>query len=205
MNKPDLSKMRVEIRWAEDMWQQIKDAALTTIGKNKGKYPDDEWKLKILMAEHSPIRIGNIILKVYDAPQFVHGHLVRHSNGVLPFVSTLRSDRNDYDEVPDRNTLQTAMYSFNFQSLINVSRKRLCHCASYETREAFKMIRNEIIKFEPEAASRMVKECVYRNGLCPEMFSCEYNKKDAFKKELKEYISKFENQICPETNIMRGN
>ena len=94
MNKPDLSKMRVEIKWAEDMWQQIKDATMTTIGKDKGSYPDHDWKLKLLMAEHSPVRLGFVILKIYDAPQFVHGHLVRHSNGVVPFVSSLRSDRN---------------------------------------------------------------------------------------------------------------
>lgn len=58
MNKPDLTKMRVEIKWAEDMWQQIKDATMTTIGKDKGSYPDHDWKLKLLMAEHSPIRLG---------------------------------------------------------------------------------------------------------------------------------------------------
>lgn len=166
MNKPDLSKMRVEIKWAEDMWQQIKDATMTTVGKDKGGYPNHDWKLKLLMAEHSPIRLGFVILKIYDAPQFVHGHLVRHSNGVVPFVSSLRSDRNNYNEVPDRNTLQSATYYFNFQALINVARKRLCNCASYETQKAFKMIKDEIVKFEPEAASRMVRECVYRNGLC---------------------------------------
>ena len=54
------------------------------------------------------------------------------------------------------------------------------------------MIKDEIVKFEPEAASRMVRECVYRNGLCPEMFSCGYNKKAAFEDELKEYIKGFE-------------
>ena len=60
MNKPDLSKMRVEIKWAEDMWQQIKDATMTTIGKDKGSYPNHDWKLKLLMAEHSPIRLGSV-------------------------------------------------------------------------------------------------------------------------------------------------
>lgn len=66
------------------------------------------------------------------------------------------------------------------------------------------MIKDEIVKLEPEAASRMVRECVYRNGLCPEMFPCGYNKKEKFKEELKEYIAGFENQICPETNIRKG-
>ena len=46
------------------MWQQIKDATMTTIGKDKGSYPDHDWKLKLLMAEHSPIRLGFVILKI---------------------------------------------------------------------------------------------------------------------------------------------
>ena len=126
------------------------------------------------------------------------------SNGVVPFVSSLRNDRNDYDEAPNRNTLQSATYYFNFQALINVARKRLCNCASYETRKAFGMIRDEIVKLEPEAASRMVRECVYRNGMCPEMFSCGYNKTDAFEEELMEYIKGFESQICDKMNIRKG-
>ena len=72
MDKPDLSKVQVEVKWHEDMWQAIKDATLTTIGKDKGKYPDSAWKIKMLMAEHSPIRIGHRIIKIHQAPQFVH-------------------------------------------------------------------------------------------------------------------------------------
>ena len=73
----------------------------------------------------------------------------------------------------------------NFQALINISRKRLCNCASKETREAWQMVKDEIAKVEPELASVMVKECIYR-GFCPEMFSCGYHKTEAFKKELEE-------------------
>lgn len=186
MNKADLSKVRVEIRWHQDMWQEVKNATMTTIGKDSGKYPDSDWKRRLLMAEHSPIRIPQIIVKVYDAPQFVHGHLVRHSNGVTPFVSTLRSDRNDYDEVPNRYTLQSAEYIFNLQAFINMTRKRGCSCASYETRFVWSKILDAIEKLEPELRSVCVKECVYR-GFCPEMFSCGYHKKEAFEKELQEY------------------
>lgn len=186
MKKPDLSKVRVEVKWHQDMWQQVKDATMTTIGKDTGKYPTSEWKRKLLMAEHSPVRIPQIIVKIYDAPQFVHGHLVRHSLGFTPFVSTLRSDRADYDEVPDRNTLQSAEYIFNLQAAINVSRKRCCMCASYETRYVWGKVLDAIKEFEPELYKLCVKECVYR-GFCPEMFSCGYHKTEAFKKELDEY------------------
>ena len=184
--KADLSKVRVEVRWHEDMWQEVKNATMTTVGKDKGKYPDTDWKRKMLIAEHSPIRIPLIIVKIYDAPQFVHGHLVRHSIGVTPFVSTLRSDRNDYDEIPDRYTLQSAEYAFNPQAIINISRKRCCTCASYETRYVWGKVLEAIKPLEPELYNACVRECLYR-GFCPEVFSCGYHKTEAFKKALEEY------------------
>ena len=98
--------MKAVIKWHEDMWQEIKDSALFTIHKSKGKYPNSEWKRKILMAEHSPIRNGRIIIELYDVPSYVIGHLVRHNVGFTPFVSSLRADRTEYEDgkVPDRNT-----------------------------------------------------------------------------------------------------
>ena len=47
-------------------------------------------------------------------------------------------------------------------------------------------VKDEVAKTEPELASCMVRECVYR-GFCPEMFPCGYSKTEQFKKELKEY------------------
>lgn len=178
--------MRAEIVWCEDMWQQIKDDALFTIHKKNGKYPTSEWKKKILMAEHSPIRTGHIIVNLYDVPQFVSGHLVRHSIGFTPFAASLRSDRANYDEIPNRNTLTNLRFDGNFQSFINISRKRLCNCASKETREAWQLVKDAVAKIEPELASCMVRECLYR-GFCSEMFGCGYDKTDAYKEELKKY------------------
>ena len=84
--------MRAEIKWHEDMWQEIKDDALFTIHKENGKYPKTKWKKDILMAEHSPIRTGRLIINVYDIPSFVIGHFVRHNLGFTPFVASLRDD-----------------------------------------------------------------------------------------------------------------
>ena len=44
------------IKYYVDNWQEIKDATMTTIGKSTGKYPTSEWKLKLLISEHSPMR-----------------------------------------------------------------------------------------------------------------------------------------------------
>lgn len=79
----------------------------------------------------------------------------------------------------------------NAQALINISRKRLCSCASPETpetREAWQKVKDEVAKCEPELASCMVRECIYR-GFCPEMFGCGYDKTEVFKQELEEYRS----------------
>lgn len=199
--RADLSKMRVEIAYYEDMWLVIKNSALFTIHKHANKYPTSEWKRRILMAEHSPIRDGNIIINVYDIPSFVITHFVRHHQGIEKYVSTFRSDRVDYDEIPNRYTLQNMRININFQAFIQISRKRLCNCASYETRHVWRKILEAIKEYEPELYRACVPECVYRNGLCPEYTSCQYNKTEAFKKELREYIKGFEDQVCEDTLI----
>lgn len=181
-------RIRVEIKKYEDNWQEIKDAALFTIHKDNGKYPTPKWKHDILVAEHSPIRLGRFLVTIYNAPSFVIGHLVRHHIEFTPFVSSLRSDRTEYDndKVPDRNTPNNIRFDMNFQTAINISRKRLCSCASKETREVWEMVKNEIAKVEPELANVMRRECVYR-GFCPEMKCCGYCNTEAFKNELSEY------------------
>ena len=52
-------------------------------------------------------------------------------------------------------------------------------------------VKNKVAEVEPELASCMVRECVYR-GFCPEMYSCGYVKTEQFKKELDEYRKGFD-------------
>ena len=77
-------------------------------------------------------------------------------------------------------------YEANAQALINLSRKRLCNQASPETREVMQAMKEEVSKRDKFLAEVMVKECVYR-GFCPEMQSCNYDKTEAFEKEVQEY------------------
>ena len=180
--------MKIDVYEHLDCWQTIKDSAMFTMGKNSGKYPSSEWKHSILMAEHSPIRDGYFILDCYDIPSFVIGHIVRHFNGIEKYVQSLRSDRTTYknDEIPNRNTLQNVRLKINFQAFINITRKRLCKCASKETREFWRLILETIKKYEPELYSVCVRECIYR-GHCPEMKCCGYCYSDEYKKELVKY------------------
>ena len=182
--------MRVEIKWHNDMWQEIKDDALFTIHKENGSYPTTKWKKAILLAEHSPIRTGRLIVNVYDIESFVIGHFVRHNLGFTPFVASLREDRADYNEIPNRNTLNNMRFDGNFQSFINISRKRYCNCASKETRDVWKMIMLAVKEFEPELYFMCVPECVYRCG-CSEMFKCKEHFFSNFFKSLDDKMQLF--------------
>jgi hypothetical protein len=179
--------MKIELRNYMDSWQDIKNATMNTIGKNTGKYPTEEWKRELLLSEHSPIRKLKISWRWLDLKYWVSVHLVRHWLGIVHFVSTQRTDRTGLsrDELP-QDSLVNHECEANAQSLINISRKRLCNCASLETRQAWQLVKDKVSEVEPELAKCMVKDCIYR-GHCFEMFSCNYHKTDAFKKELEEY------------------
>ena len=194
--------MNITLRNYKDNWQDVKNATMNTIGKDKGAYPSSDWKRRLLLSEHSPIRKLHIGWKWSDLKYWVSVHLVRHKYGIEHFVSTQRTDRTGIsrDEMP-QNSLVNHECEANAQALINISRKRLCHCASLETRQAWQKVKSEIALVEPELASVMVKECVYRNGLCPEMFTCGYNKTKLFEEELKEYTNIVRGQINDKTNI----
>ena len=157
-----------------DNWQEVKDATMTTVGKSTGQYPDSTWKKRLILAEHSPIRKLTFTWRWVNLPYWVSVHFVRHKVGIEFWQSTQRTDRTG----TDRNALrQDAPVNLectaNAQALINISRKRLCNCAAPETRKAWQEVKDKIAEVEPELASCMVRECVYR-GFCPEMFSCGY-------------------------------
>lgn len=109
--------------------------------------------------------------------------------GVTPWISTQRSDRTgvNRDELPQGQPV-TMELEANAQALINMSRKRLCNQASKETREVMEAMKKTVAEKDEFMARVMVKDCIYKNGLCSEMKSCGYNKTEKFKEELKEYL-----------------
>lgn len=177
-------------------WKRVLSAARRTIGKEPAeKEPSDSWKAKILLAEHSPIRLLEYDWTWEDIKQFVTTHLVRHHEGCEKFVHSQRGDRRalleEYnvksrDELP-QGALNEMDMTANAQALINISRKRLCACASPETRQAWQQVKEKIAEIDPILASKMVPECLYR-GFCPEwMSSCGYSKTKKFEEDLKQY------------------
>ena len=179
----------MEIAWFrhEDNWQDVKNAAMNTIGRNTGKYPDSVWKKKILLAEHSPVRLMHFSWRWKDLPYWVSVHIVRHKVGIEHFVSTQRSDRTGIsrDELP-QGSLVAHECQADAQALINISRKRLCSGASPETRAAWQLVKDKVAECEPELASCMVRECVYR-GFGPEMHSCGYVNTEEYAREVRLY------------------
>lgn len=181
--------MKIDIIKHEDNWQDVKDSTMNTIGKTTGTYPDSAWKKKLLLSEHSPIRRIKFYWRWEDLPYFVSVHFTRHKHGIEHWIKTQRTDRTGTDrtKLPQGAPVNHACEA-NAQAIINISRKRLCNCASPETREAWQAVKDKVAECEPELASCMVRECVYR-GFCSEMFGCGYDKTEAFQKELKEYRS----------------
>lgn len=170
-----------------DQWLGAKDSAMHTIGKTHGTYPDSEWKRKMLLAEHSPIRRLRFFWRWNGLKSWVSVHFVRHKHGIEHWVSTQRSDRTGVtrDKLPQDTPVNHSCEA-NAQALINISRKRLCSCASPETRAAWMEVKAKVAETEPELASCMVPECIYR-GFCPEIKSCGYANTEAYYIALQKY------------------
>ena len=172
-------------------WKRALNAARRTIGKAPlAKEPSKSWEAKILLAEHSPIRLVEFDWTWKDIMQWVTTHLVRHHEGCEKFVHSQRGDRRvlpvPRNELP-QGTLNDMDMTANAQAIINISRKRLCSCASKETREAWKQVVDAIREVDPVLADKCVPECLYR-GFCPEfMNSCGYSKTKKFEEDLQKY------------------
>jgi hypothetical protein len=172
-------------------WKRALNAARRTIGKAPlAKEPSKSWEAKMLLAEHSPIRLVEFDWTWKDIMQWVTTHLVRHHEGCEKFVHSQRGDRRvlpvPRNELP-QGTLNDMDMTANAQAIINISRKRLCSCASKETREAWEQVVEAIREVDPVLADKCVPECLYR-GFCPEFMNpCGYSKTKKFEEDLQRY------------------
>lgn len=159
-------------------WKFIKSACMTTVRKEAGDAePTDEWKRKILLCEHSPIRRTMISWKWESIPYAISTHFVRHHEGCEKFVGTSRSDRTGVDR-SERGQMDVVPMEMdaNIQALINISLKRLCTCADVTTNKYWVSLLKEVRKQDENVFWACVPSCVYRGG-CPEGFGkCEFYK-----------------------------
>lgn len=164
---------KTEIIKIKGDWQEVVNDCRTTVGKEElGKDPSVKFKREILISEHSPIRSMSIKWKWVNIPSWVATHFSRHKWEC--FIKTQRTDRTgtDRNKMPqDAPVIMSG--DANTQHLIDMARKRLCRMASRETRQYMEDLKVAISEEEPEIASVLVPNCVYRCG-CPEPNGCKW-------------------------------
>ena len=164
--------MKTTIKNFNVNWLDIKNACRQTVSMGDSRLePTSEWKRKLLICRHSPIRIGSVLWKSEDVPFYVMGHIVRHNVGCTPFVSTSREDRTG---IPRNERKQTDFVDMqmiaNIEALINISERRLCTCADPTTRKYWEAVLEAIREYDEDIFWVCVPQCI-RCGACVEPFS----------------------------------
>ena len=187
----DKNQIKVEIlkHPTEEDWLWCKTCTLNTVGKKLSsttKTVDIEWKKKLLASEHSPIRELWFGIKL-QIPYYIQNHIVRHHIGCNHYVSTQRDDRHperekSREELP-QGVFVSHILSINAQELMFFMRKRLCNQADPLMRYVANMIKQKVLRANPEFEGLLVPLCEYRNGKCTEMFPCAKAEKFGDKNE----------------------
>ena len=190
--------MKTNFRKIDADWLLAKNMCRSTVNKDFSDVePSSEFITNLLISEHSPIRLINVVWSWEDIYSWVATHWSRHK--FEKYISTQRDDRvedkhvfDDFDPVwvdedgnehhpyKTRNDApQGALVKFNgyanAQNLIDAFRKRLCYQASPETRALAEDFKVTLHESQKELANVLVPNCVYRCG-CPEFKACGYFK-----------------------------
>lgn len=128
-------------------WKLAKNSCRTTVGKEfTENEPSESFKKRLLISEHSPIRLLEFYWSWKNIKYWVAMEWARHKNE--KFISSQRNDRQDKF---DRNEArQDSLVNFdgyaNMQNIIDAWRKRLCYCATKEARELAEDFKKELMK-----------------------------------------------------------
>ena len=155
-------------------WKFVKNACRNTVNKSATEVePTNEFKKKMLISEHSPIRSLKVKWIWEGLKSWVSVHFARHWLGWEKYISTQRSDRTNInrDKSP-QDTPVNMIVDANVQALINVGRVRLCYQASPETRMQMENLKTTLKISDEEISNVIVPNCIYRNG-CPEFEMCK--------------------------------
>lgn len=193
----------------------LKEAAEMTFLGSSNKLTLD----KAYRCEHSLSYTQQFWIRIFDMPLYIATQFIRHSVGNVSFQLSCRDDRNganvglttllselvdvaqnggnteamisDIFSKVDRYThVNLGMY-INAQALINMSKKRYCGNASMESQVVFDLIADTVGDVDKDLANYLVPTCVYRNGLCPELKCCNFNKTSKYKSWQKRYNKLF--------------
>lgn len=166
---------KLEVTRFDVDWLRIKSACMTTISKQAGATPNIEWKKKLLICRHSPIRRGIVSWKWDSIPYAISTHFVRHHEGCEKFVGTERTDRTNVErETRSQMNCIPMEMDANLQALMNISEKRLCMCADKVTMQYWEALMDELRNYDELVVWANVPQCV-RCGGCVEPFGqCKF-------------------------------
>lgn len=164
----------MRINWISDSWTRVKNHCRTTVNKSfTDNEPTKEFKKKLLISEHSPIRLLEIDWTWENIKYWVSTEWSRHK--FEKFITSQRDDRM-INEIPRDKKTQDSLVDYdgyaNAQNTIDSWRKRLCYQATPEARNLAEEFKLELHKIEPEWADVLVPNCIYRCG-CPEFSMCQ--------------------------------
>lgn len=187
-----LQESTIEIKPFID-WTNISKSARMTIGTESVETTvSEKVKLKYLISEHTPIRLGFLDITFRNIHYSTAMHIRTHNAGIthedIYIVESGREDILALRKEHKRNTLVNMTFRANLQSVINVSRARLCRKAHEDTRRLWERAVFIIKVLEPELEKVLVPNCVYR-GFCPEFKPCGYSESDAFIEARQAYVN----------------
>lgn len=165
--------MKTRFNYIIDDWKRVKNHCRTTDNKDfTENEPTSEFKRKLLISEHSPIRLLEFDWSWKSIYYWVSTEWSRHK--FEKFISSQRDDRLK-DDIPRGEKPQNALVNFdgyaNMQNLIDAWRKRLCRQATDEARELAENFKTVLNATHPDESSVLVPNCIYRFG-CPEFKPC---------------------------------
>lgn len=147
-----------------------------TTGKEEKPLTQRTWQ-KLLVSEHSPIRVVTYLVEMMGTPYYASVHLVRHKHGVEHFVKSQRPATNRAD-LPQGALVNHIMH-INAQALINMGRRRLCHKADVTAQAIVTQIKLTLRKgdqWDEALSTCMQPTCVWYGGHCPEFKCCNQRK-----------------------------
>jgi len=181
--------MKIKIIEQYGSWDSVKRAALKTQNLKPKNPPTEQWKKQMCLAEHSPIRLLAWSIQIDEIENFIQTHLARHHVGIEKFISSMRNDITGIEGVNiTRETLNNMEIYVNLQALISISRKRLCNKSHIKTRQVWQEVINKVAEIHPVIKQVCQRECIYRNGFCPEIKKCGYINTELFKIDLSNYL-----------------
>lgn len=165
--------MKTMFNFIIDDWTRVKNHCRTTDNKEfTEKEAFETFKKKLLISEHSPIRLLEFDWSWKGIYYWLSTEWSRHK--FEKFISSQRDDRL-IDDIPRGKKPQEALVNFdgyaNMQNLIDAWRKRLCRKATDEARELAEDFKIELHKTHPLESNVLVPHCIYRAG-CSEFKSC---------------------------------